>query len=186
MSGATLGLHVELLGASRVGLAFSELLLRGANLHPVMDEIGSLLVATVAHRFAEEEGPDGEAWTPSRRAEDEGGVTLTDSARLRHSITHSAGATKVEIGTNLVYAGIHQFGGTITKHAASMPIHRRQADIKAGVSRFARRSKADFVSYHEVGEHTITMPARPFLGVSKADEREIEALLEGYLMRGVR
>lgn len=186
MTGAALKLDVELLGANRVGLAFAELMMRAGNLKPVMDEIGSMMVASVIDRFEQQRGPDGEAWLPSQRAILEDGVTLTDSARLRQSITHAAGATHVDVGTNVIYAGIHQFGGTITKHAASMPVYRNQAAIKAGVSRFAKRSKADFMSYHEVGEHEIKMPARPFLGVNKGDEREIEAIVERYLVRGWR
>lgn len=186
MTGATLGLDVELLGADRVGLAFSELLLRGANLYPVMDEIGGMLVDSVIKRFEDQKDPEGVAWSSSRRAEEEGGVTLTDSARLRHSITHAASASKVEVGTNMVYGGIHQFGGTITKYAASMPVYRRQSDLRAGVSKFVKRGKADFVTYHEVGEHQIVIPARPYLGANSDNRHEMEHIVESYLMRGIR
>jgi phage gpG-like protein len=36
---------------------------------------------------------------------------LTDTSQLRNSITHKADATGVTVGTNMVYAAIHQFGG---------------------------------------------------------------------------
>lgn len=40
-----------------------------------------------------------------------GRMTLVDTARLRNSINVDAGRNKVEIGTNVKYAAIHQFGG---------------------------------------------------------------------------
>jgi phage virion morphogenesis protein len=183
---ATLRLDMELLGANRVGLMFSELLMRAGNLKPVMDEIGSMLETSVQQRFDWGVGPDGDDWKLSQRAAEEDGVILVDSGRLRQSITRVAGATSVEIGTNLVYAGIHQFGGAIEKHAASMPVYRKQADVKAGVSKFVKRSKSDFMTYHEVGAHEVHIPARPYLGINKDDEREIAHIVEHYLTRGLR
>lgn len=40
-----------------------------------------------------------------------GKKTLIDTARLQNSITARAGADRVIVGTNLVYARIHQMGG---------------------------------------------------------------------------
>lgn len=82
----------------------------------------------------------------------------------------------------MVYARIHQLGGTTQKYAASMPVYRRQSDIRAGISRFVKRSQSDFMSYHTVGAHSITMPARPYLGISSSDEDEIAAILTEHLM----
>lgn len=179
MSG--ISLTADLTGKAQIVRLLRALELRADNLTPAMDEIGSMLVASVGDRFAKTAGPDGTPWEKSRRARKDSGVTLTDSGRLRQSITHTAGPATVEIGTNLIYAAIHQFGGTITKHAASRQIHRRQSDLDRGVSRFVKREEADVSSWHEVGEHAITMPARPFLGLSPADETEIAAILRDYL-----
>ena len=84
-----------------------------ANPHAAMDRIGRYIVASTLRRFERERAPDGTPWLKSARAIADGGRTLTDTGRLRGSITHAvmdAGHT-VEIGSNVVYAAIHQFGG---------------------------------------------------------------------------
>lgn len=83
--------------------------------HPehIMDPIGSHLVASTLRRFETERGPDGTPWLRSARAVAEGGRTLTDTGRLRGSIAHTFtdGGRGVEVGSNVAYAAIHQFGG---------------------------------------------------------------------------
>lgn len=81
--------------------------------HQVFDEIGAYLVSETNRRFQETVDPDGKAWEPSQRAQAEGGKTLVDYGHLRDSITHivAADGRGVEVGTNMVYGAIHQFGG---------------------------------------------------------------------------
>lgn len=95
----------------RARRAMAELMRRGRDLKPAMEEIGSYLVSETLHRFETETRPEGGPWVPSVRAATEGGQTLTDRAHLRQSITYVAGADSVQVGSNLVYAAIHQFGG---------------------------------------------------------------------------
>jgi len=61
--------------------------------------------------FAAEHSPEGAAWPKSKRAMADGGLTLTDTATLRNSIGVSVGDGEVSVGTNIVYAAIHQLGG---------------------------------------------------------------------------
>ena len=78
-----------------------------------MDQIGRYLVASTLRRFERERAPDGSPWLKSARALAEGGRTLTDTGRLRGSIAHTVtdGGRAVEVGSNVIYAAIHQFGG---------------------------------------------------------------------------
>lgn len=182
MAGASFRLDAELLGADRVGSMMARLLDRMGDLTRPMDQIGAALEDSTHQRFVDETGPDGVKWKPSLRARKDGGKTLTDSRRLENSTTHLAERLSVEIGSNMIYAGIHQFGGTITKYAASMPIHRRQSDIRAGgPARFVKRGKSDFMTYHEVGQHDVVIPVRPFLGVDHNDELTIDDVLFDWL-----
>ncbi|MDD9993227.1 MAG: phage virion morphogenesis protein [Rhodospirillales bacterium] len=84
-----------------------------ANPSAAMDQIGRYLVASTLRRFERERAPDGKSWLKSTRAIAEGGRTLTDSGRLRGSIAHTVteGGRAVEVGSNVLYAAIHQFGG---------------------------------------------------------------------------
>ncbi|MDE0203980.1 MAG: phage virion morphogenesis protein [Rhodospirillaceae bacterium] len=79
----------------------------------VMDQIGRYLVASTLRRFERERAPDGSPWLKSARALAEGGRTLTDTGRLRGSIAHTVteGGRAVEVGSDVLYAAIHQLGG---------------------------------------------------------------------------
>ena len=143
----------------RQGLA--RLLARGENLAPAMDEIGNMLVNSVLSRFQTRNGPDGKPWKPSIRALTEGGVTLTDRGHLRDSITHRTGPDSVEVGTNLTYAAIHQFGGTIKAKTA------RGLKFRIG-DRWSTKQSVD-------------IPARPFLGLDAGDRDEITEILRDHL-----
>ncbi|MDE0048217.1 MAG: phage virion morphogenesis protein [Rhodospirillales bacterium] len=94
--------------------------------HPgdVMDRIGRYMVAATHRRFENERAPDGTPWLKSARAIAEGNRTLTDTGRLRGSITHTLtdGGRGVEVGTDVLYAAIHQFGGRAgRKRRAKIP-----------------------------------------------------------------
>lgn len=171
------------LAAAREGLA--KLRERGEDLLPAMDAIGGYLADVTRRRFETEIGPDGAKWTPSRRALKEGGQTLTDSARLRQSITHSAAADRVEVGSNVVYAAIHQFGGAIEHRARTQTIFRTyNARTNELSRRFVKRGRSNFASDHAVGAYTVRIPARPFLGLSPADAEEIPAIVARFIVDG--
>ena len=109
------------------------------NPRAAFDQIGRYLASATRARFEREEGPDGKPWQASIRALAEGGQTLTDHSTLRRSITHrvAGDGRSVDVGSNLVYAAIHQFGG------------------QAGRNR------------------SVTLPARPFLGIDERDRNAI-------------
>ena len=108
MTGARIEVTVD---DAEARAALARLVARAEDLTPVMDEIGGALVLSTQRRFELGAGPGGLAWKPSQRALAEGGKTLVDTARLLASLTHRAGRDRVDVGTNVVYAAIHQFGG---------------------------------------------------------------------------
>ena len=121
------------------------------------DDIGALLVAATQENFDQEQAPGGSPWPQSIRARTEGGKTLTDTARLKNSITHEAGDSAVAVGTNLIYAAIHQTGGTI------------RAKTSKGL-RFRMGGNGGWIT-----KQSVSLPARPFLGLGPDDE---EAIIE--------
>lgn len=127
----------------------------------LLDDVGASLVTSTLHRFETAPTRDGHAWKPSARATREGGQTLVDRGHLRDSITHRADASSVAIGSSLVHAGIHQLGGDIRAKGG-------------GTLRF--RIGEQFVQVARV-----TMPARPYLGISADDEAGIGALLQDHI-----
>lgn len=91
--------------------SLDELARLGGEAEPLMEAIGEEIRSQVMEHFDTGQGPDGREWKPSARALEENGQTLVDTARLRNSIGYAASGRQVEVGTNVIYAAIHQFGG---------------------------------------------------------------------------
>ncbi|NBC34906.1 MAG: phage virion morphogenesis protein [Alphaproteobacteria bacterium] len=142
--------------------ALAGLATRLTALQPAMTGIGAALEGLVRDRFETGRGPDGRPWPPSRRARAEGGATLVDSGRLRNSIAARPGADSVSVGTDVIYAAIHQTGGTIVP---------RQADKLVFTTFDGRTVAADRVD----------IPARPFLGMDEAAWDAVAEQLTGHL-----
>jgi phage virion morphogenesis protein len=140
------------------------------NPQPMWDEVGGYLVVKTQNRFQTSTAPDGSVWPQSFRAKFAGGKTLVDSARLFQSITHNASATGVEVGTNVEYAAIHQFGGTI------------HAKTSKGLNWSYRKAGANQKSWAR--KMSVTIPARPFLGIDDEDTSQILAIAETYVVGG--
>lgn len=142
--------------------------------------IGMSLVTSTQNRFERGVGPDGSPWPPSIRALATGGKTLIESARLMRSITYIAAINGLEVGTNVIYAAIHQLGGLIRQAARTAVLHFK-TNKKTGQSRFAKPGKADRAQKAEIGARTIHMPARPFLGLDDDDNRETIHIAEDWI-----
>lgn len=122
MTGAAIEIKASIHGADDINRRLFAMLRGVENREPLMDEIGAALVTSTQFRFEDQQGPDGLAWVPSERALAENGQTLVDKGLLLASITHLPGNDQVEVGSNMVYAGIHQFGGRAGRgHKVDMP-----------------------------------------------------------------
>lgn len=128
--------------------------------------LGEALLESTIARFRTGKGPDERRWVASARASQDGGKTLVSTARLKNSIRTKADETGFAVGTNVIYASTHQLGAknrTIqAKRAAAL-------QFQAG---------GHWVTKKKV---RITIPARPFLGISEEDQAEIKRTLEDAL-----
>jgi phage virion morphogenesis protein len=135
---------------------------RLADTTPISQAIAALGESSTRLRFRSESAPDGSRWKPSLRAQIKGGKTLTMDGHLSGSLSSRAGAGFAEWGVNRIYAAIHQFGGVIKPKSA-------------GALRF-RLANGGFATVQSV-----TIPARPFLGLSEDDRGDILDLIERRL-----
>lgn len=150
---------------------FRKLAAAGANLRPLMQEIGEALAETTKQRFQTSTAPDGTSWAPNAPATYDnylgafkgsfgktGRLTaagagramskkplIGESGRLSREIYYRADNNSVELGSALAYSAIHQFGGQ------------------------AGRGKK------------VTIPARPYIGLSAEDQAMIRESAAAYL-----
>ena len=136
--------------------------------YAVMKNVAELLRSSTMDRFRSTQAPDGTKWTPSARVERSGGLTLTDTSILKNSIHSIASATGAAVGTNTIYAATHQFGAA-------------DRTIRAKKGKYLRfRTGNGWVSVEKV---VVNIPARPFLGISEEDQKEIREEFEAELRR---
>lgn len=134
-----------------------------SDLSSVMEGIGEMLVRSTKQRFEALTSPQGMPWAANSP------VTLAHkrdhrplhglSGALSSQIFHEAGRDYVAVGSNRIYAATMQFGAAQGAFGARM----------------GRTQKTDKVKSHDYffpipwGD----IPARPFLGLSDQDERDI-------------
>lgn len=112
----------------------------------IMDEIGRHLVLATLRRFESEREPDGKPWLRSARALAEGRRTLSATGRLRRSIAHvvAPDGHAVEVGSDVAYAAVHQFGGRAGKGGGvalpARPYLGVDARDRSAIRRIVRRA----------------------------------------------
>ncbi len=150
---------------------FKRLSARASDMTPVMQIIGETIRSSVIKNFEVGGRP---RWKPSAKPK---GKTLIDTSRLLGSINWKANKDSVLVGTNVVYAAIHQFGfnGTQTVRAHSRKVKTR--DIKEG-----RRITAKGIGFVRPYERIMNIPARPYLVVQDEDMAEIKAVIRDHIM----
>jgi phage gpG-like protein len=147
---------------------------------PAMRIIGQILRVSIIRNF--EAGGRPIPWKPSKKAK---GKTLIKSGRLMKSIKAKAYPDHAELGTNVIHAAIHHFGGDIRHPARERILHFKQhkRGKHAGRTLFARESKATFGMKRKGRGYTIHMPARPYMMVQTEDWTEIKEALTDYLLK---
>ncbi len=121
--------------------------------------LGQVFLSSIEEIF-EDEGPPGAPW-PERKDKKKEGKILTDTAALRDSITAEEQRDSLVIGSDLVYAAIHQFGGEIRPKTAKALIFPFQ-----GETVFAK---------------VVRIPARPYLVITDEALEEANDAVEDFL-----
>lgn len=168
--GASLELKIDSRELQRLVERARQVLGRRPSFRPLLTAIGQEMVTSTARRFETSTAPDGTRWKPSLAALQEGRQTLIKTARLRDSNTYNVSSTDVEVGTNVEYAGVHQDGAQTRPHTIA--------------ARRARALAIPGIGYRRKVNHPgSTIPARPFLGVSRQDETVIHNLTEDWMRK---
>lgn len=131
--------------------------------------IGEAINSSTKNRFKTQKAPNGKKWPESERVVKNGGVTLVQSAVLKNSIKYKADSSGFSVGTNNIYAATHQLGD-----------QNREITIRAKTSKgLVFRIGDQWIRKKQVTVK-VTIPPRPFLGLSEDDYEEIKGTLEDY------
>lgn len=142
---------------------FGELLRRGADLSPLMAEIGENLLRSTQQRFSTGLAPDGTAWAPLR--DGSGRTPLLDTGTMHDQIAPDSGQDWVELRATAKQARWHQEG---TGPYEIRPKNGQALNWPGGSGPRARVNHPG-------------LPPRPFIGLSAEDEQTIDALAIAWL-----
>jgi len=143
--------------------------------------IGEVVKQQVDQRFDKQVDPSGAPWAPRKEL---GGLSSSGKAnrilqktnRLRLSIQYQAQSDAVLVGTNVVYAPIHQFGGVV--NVAITPKMRKYFWAKYYEN---QNPKYKYMALTKKTSFRIQIPARAFLGINDQDKKEINQVIEDYI-----
>ncbi|WP_440411143.1 phage virion morphogenesis protein [Neorhizobium petrolearium] len=154
------------------------------------DAIGAYLVTSTQRRFEREVGPDGQPWkrlsprTANRRIGNRRRGfenILRVSRRLEQSIVYAVDDHEIAWGSNVVYAAIQHLGGEIEQPERQQTIYQNyDARTDTFDPKFRTKRRSNFARDVSVSAHTITIPARPYIGLDAADRKEILAIVEDH------
>lgn len=184
MPGTSLLLDDELAPVlSAIGVAIS---------HPgaLTAEFAAAMLYSTQNRFQRETGPDGVKWKSLSRRTSMKKVRgrrrgtaniLRVTTQLYSSLVAASDDHSAEVGSNLVYARPHQLGADINHFARSQ---RTSFKRIRGRHRFVRPGTKGATERNiTIGEHSVPIPARPYLGFSEQDRSTLVAIGQEWLER---
>ena len=152
--------------------------------------VGLRLKKSATDNFGAESDSEGVPWKKLMPSTIRGRISkkqtplaiLRISGGLVESINYRASEEDVRIGSGADHAAIHQLGGTIKKKARKATIQLRRNEKTGEIgNKFVKKSKSNVVQDVNIPAYTITIPARPYLGVSAADKIHIGLLADRWL-----
>lgn len=164
--------------------------LHGEGRQLLFADMGEYLLRSTRERAAKQIDPDGNKWralSPGYakwKAKKRPGVPVLkfDFHMLGDQLSYEAGQDELLVGTNAPYGAIHQFGGTVHR-----PAHSRKLafgkDKPNRMKVFARAGSkdVDHEQWATVDAYDVTLPARPWLGLSQEDDTELLAIVVDHL-----
>ncbi len=155
----SIGLSIDIADLLKAEMHVTRLALTAGAAAGLLEEIGALGESQTRRRIeVEKTAPDGTPWAPNR----EGHSILLETGRhLRDSVAFIAGTDEVQWGESWEFAHVHQFGATIAPKAAKALIFKLNGKT--------------------VSARKVTIPARPSVGISAANAREITEHVSDFL-----
>lgn len=143
-----------------------------------LDDIGEYLIVSTKGRFGTGTAPDGTKW------KDNSPITLSrkkdtrplhgESGRLGREILKFVDQAEVEVGSNLIYAAVQQFGAKMGEFGRYSQLSRRTKYAEGDWRRNAGTVKGFPIPWGDI-------PARPFLGLSAEDVRAVLDIVQEHI-----
>lgn len=161
------------------------------DLSPVMKKISIDMKSQTKLNFRKQQTPQGKSWKKSER----GGQTLRKTSALMHSIANGYGGNFAVVGTNKLYARIHQNGGVIKPKRGkylTIPIApgAKKRSAREFDDLFTLRIDSDLYLVRNKGKDdiefmyklvkSVVIPKRSYIGINRKMIERYEKWLQEY------
>lgn len=155
---------------------------RITHMEDALKEVGEILVQSTQNRFGTKIAPGGATWAANSPVtiaiKGHGSQLRGKSKALGDTIHYQLDGTKaVEVGSNMIYAAVQQFGAKMGQFGRYSQIARYRKYGEKDFRRYAGTKKGFPIPWGDI-------PPRPFVGVSQEDEDRITEIMADYLMPG--
>lgn len=155
----TLAISIDVYGFDTIEAALARL--NPLQTNTLLESLARMMRDAIRERLiAGGPSPDGAAWKPNSEGRR---PILHKSGALARSIDYAVAGMQAVVGSGLIYAAIHQFGGVIVPKA--------------------KRTLAFMIGNRPVFARKVTMPARPYIGLSADDRAELVQATALYIRR---
>lgn len=163
--------------SAALAAALSRLSGAASDLSPALDDIGDDWIELARLCFTDGVSPYGDPWAPiqfrmigegSGAVQADAGQPLLSTGVLRNSIGKNVEGNTLTVGTDLIYAGVHQYGATIKP-------------VRASALRFPTPTGYAV-------KKSVTIPARPYLptdGLPDEWAETAETAIADYMQRAL-
>lgn len=156
------------------------------NLRPVLVAISETMLSKIEDNFQTEGARLGKKWqelAPATiKARKSAHPILQARGRLIKSISRSVDDNSAQVGTNLIYASIHQYGGIINLAGRSETFQKLRISKGKKKGQF-RKGTTEGRGFTFKGS-VIKIPARPFMELAGSDIEEIKKIAEAFILKG--
>ena len=172
-----------------------------ADTTPTMRDLSEIMIDASARAFDKTADPaTGTPWQPlsaSRQRQrahkgrsianmlQDGGLLVGSIARPSgQGAVRDIGPDHARVGTDVPYAAIHQLGGTIKREAAPMTVRLRKKNGRIQFAKTKHKRVRIVDTVHKA--YTITIPARPFIGVGPTDIQDMLDTITRNLQKALK
>ena len=129
---------------------------------------------------------------PKRKKDTGRPILVGRTRRLINSVRKSvrvARVDRIKWASDVPYAAVHNFGGTIEKGASRKLLtwrNKGKGKVFASQTKGRASKRATTFSYHNVGAHQIRMPRRQFMGVSLKLKKRLRIKFESIFKANLK
>ena len=147
------------------------------DMRPAMQSIGEIMMESTKQRFSDSRGPDGQRWAANAES-----TVLARLAQIKGAYTKQGKLSKKGSAAAMGKKPLVDTG--MLQKTISYQVGADGQSVSIGTNRFSGEWTGG-AAVHQFGSKDGSIPARPFLGMSNEDRREVLSILDRFARQAI-